>query len=168
MKKYAKEIDRLIENNDGELISNCSIEHAVVLLRKFFQHAKTRVRIFSGNLSYSAYKDNELIEEVEIFLGTGGKLEVVVEDDIEDNNSMLQFIEEFPSNVNLFRLDATRLEKEPNFHFAIVDDNGYRFEGDKTKTVAIASFGDMDFTMKLGKSFDVLKECSNPYKEKTV
>jgi len=161
MDQYAKDIDRLIREKTGEIIANCSTKHAVVLLRKMFEHANDSISIFSGSLDFDAYSDTRLIAQMNRFLLLGKQLIIVVEKDISKENPIWSFYQDYPNQITMLKLDAEKLTSEPNFHFAVMDKDGYRFEGDKRKHAAIAGFGDKDFANKLLESFKVLRSCSD-------
>jgi len=160
MRGCENEIDRLIRNMDGELMASFGGRREAILLRKMFQNACGVVRIFSRGLSSPAYKDGQLMDDIRLYLASGGSLHIVVEEAIPEESPFWVLLRDFPDLVALVRLDMEMITKEPPFHFIVVDDSIYRFEGDRSETAAIAAFGDDKYASRLVGVFDALCSCS--------
>ncbi|MDX8384077.1 MAG: hypothetical protein R8M45_08345, partial [Ghiorsea sp.] len=157
MEAYEMEIERLVQSMDGETITNCSTSHAISLLTKMFNHASQSIRIFSGNLDFGAYRNEGLLIAMRDFLNSGKKLEIIIENDLDGKSDIADMIRTHKDKVSLLKLDGSKLESEPTFHFTLMDECSYRFEGDKTKHAAIAAFGDIKFAKKLDTAFTALR-----------
>jgi len=158
LKEYAKKIDRLIFEMEGETVGNSSIDHAIILLDRMFKNATDHVRIFSGELNALAYGCPQVLASAQRFLWDANhKLEIITEKDIPEENPF--YVNFSKDNVDLYRLDAAASE-HVKFHFALMDGCGYRFEGDKTKPGAIAAFGVTEMATDLLGMFDSLKQAS--------
>ena len=61
------------------------------------------------------------------------------------------------TNVKLWRIRSTWQGKLKS-HFALMDDDSYRFEADKTKDSAVAAFGDKAYFRTLDEFFETIKK----------
>lgn len=158
MKEYAEKIDRLIREKTGEAVPNSSIDHASILLERMFDNAQSSVRIFSGSLNKLAYGRPEILAAAERFLwDESHHLDIVVEDDIDEDHPFADILAR--SNVQVSKLPPESSDVI-KFHFSLMDDCGYRYEGDKNKPGAIAAFGQTDMGNTLADIFTMLADSS--------
>jgi hypothetical protein len=157
---YAELIQASIVKRDGTPIPNGTIEHATMLIEAMLRNAKSSVRILTGELNARLYGTEQIILAARQFLSDfDRKLEIVVEGKPEDKeiilNPLIVAIKSSP-NLKIWRLKPERRDQLKS-HFALMDDDSYRYEPDKEEPSAIAAFGDKTFTKQLDKIFEGLK-----------
>lgn len=158
MEEYAKKIDRLVREKTAEPVENSSIDHASILLERMFDHAEASVRIFSGKLNKLAYGRAEVLAAAERFLwDESHQLRIVIEENMDEDHPFREILKR--PNVHLSKINPV-YAANIKFHFSLMDDCGYRYEGDKTKPGAIAVFGASDTGKKLADIFDMLEGSS--------
>lgn len=154
---YEAQVRELAEQRDGKPIANGSIEHARILIKNLFMVAKNQVRLLTGQLEARFYGQDDLINEVKNFLAAPSRrLQILVED--EDAVSqitlhpLLSQIRDY-QNVEI-RAIPSNIRSHTRFHFAIADEDCFRFEKDTLKYAAFGAFGDKEFATPLISFFD--------------
>ena len=158
---YRDLIAKRIADRDGTPLPNGTLLHAAMLMEAMFSAASKSIRILTGSLNARVYGSPEVIACARQFLATSGHtLEVIFEDELDDDavarHPLLASLGP-GANVRLWKLDPT-LRKKITSHFALMDDDSYRFEADKAKPSAIAAFGDRAFCKSLSTFFEALKK----------
>lgn len=162
---YRSHIDRLIREMNAETVLNGSSAHASIIIERMFANAAGRVSILSRRFDPRIYGSSEAIEQAELLLGDSNRsidiiLETAEADDLATHPFFLK-LGRYTERGNLTVRKLTSVMANANqINFAIMDDNGYRFERDKTQAVAVASFGDKKFTESLRQFYDTLWEMS--------
>ena len=140
---------------------NDSIEHAVIILQNLFSHARHSVKILTGELNKHAYARTTIVDEMNRFLeDESHTLEILFEDkDLasEGKIRLHPFLRAVAGNERVqLRHVPQDLQEMYEFHFVLMDDDGYRFEPDKGKLVAVAAFGDKKGGRNLDRLFSRL------------
>ena len=172
---YYAQIRAAAATGSERVIENGCPEHAVYLMRKMFECAQDKVRIFSGSLMrrvsnsdgevIQVYSDKLLIDSIVEFLRPKGRqMEIVVADGVDggenDHPLVLRLKNESKSirgHSSISKLNATGrqcLTEETDGHFIVMDEKGYRLETDDMKVKAYASFGDSKSARVLADFFD--------------
>lgn len=144
---YVSLVKRLAAARDPEIISNGSTEHASVLMTEMLRHGKGAARIFSGSLNPTLYGRDEFVTTLGDFLvGDNSTVQILVQEDdgrINATNLLSQVNSrvgpEIANRIEV-RLAGADARNVP-FHFATVGDRFFRFEPDRSKHEAFASFG---------------------------
>lgn len=184
-KFYFEEVESLLQQKVNIKFSNGRPYHAVFLIEKFFHHARSHMRIFSGSLTRQTeygmdlYQDPHVIKAAKEFLGRPQRrLTIVLEKDIDVDEGMSAqqhpLIEGVCSHLekNLLKGGELRvfqahssvlkfLEQRKFLHHLIVmDHQAWRIETDAEKFKAQVNTGDSKGASKLARMFDEVL-CSN-------
>ena len=166
---YFEMIDRAADAAQDRVISNGRAQHAVYLIRKFFDTAERNVRVYSGKLARDlngvlAFGDPAVCNAAVDFLSRNEKnrLGIVVEEPINWRHPLLTAVHEAGLSK---QVSLSGLQSEPiiAFHFLLRDDAAFRVEVDKDKAEALVNFNDEDFGGTLKDIFDlVVRDRSTP------
>jgi hypothetical protein len=128
-----------------------------------FSHAQSAIRILTGELNAFAYGTSGVIARARQFMADSNhSLQIALTDDFDDSAALRHPLLAAlgpGSNVTLIRVPSEFAKHIP-CHFAVMDDDSYRYEGDKTKPAAIAVFGDRAFAGELTKLFSAISRYS--------
>jgi hypothetical protein len=157
---YAELIRERIATRDGTPLPNGTLAHATMLLEAMFLNASKCVRILTGELNARVYGTPAVISAARQFLADSNhRLEIIFEGPFDDGEAarhpLLTVIGSNP-NVSLWRL-RPEVQGKLRSHFALMDDDSYRFEPDKREPSAVAAFGDPAFNSKLREVFERTK-----------
>jgi hypothetical protein len=161
--EYREKVDRLIRSRTGEPILNGSIDHAAILVERMFAHANIRMWILSEGLNARVYGRNTNIEQAKLFLSNPQhEVRVLIETSSEElrDNPFTKAFGRY-ENVHIRRVPS-EYQADYEYHFALVDDYGYRFEGDKHRREAVAAFGDEAGVQHLAQIYTGLWDASEP------
>ena len=163
--EYAMRVNTAMEKGEPFSTYNRDILHASEIVACGFRYAKNEVNLLSNELDERLYGKDYIAELVEDFVGErNGKLNILVETDVELEHPVLRVCKKFPSNTTVKRV-PDQWQKRYDYNFMLIDDIGYRFEADRESQNAIVSFNQDDQieTRKNMKNcFDVLAGYSKP------
>jgi len=157
---YYRSIDECAKNDSNSLIENGAPAHATYLMVKMFSKAARQIRLFSGSLCLACakndipnkekvYASDDLIKEaVDFLLVRGGKLNIVLERDIDgelNSHPLIKAIDDIKDKIK-GQVRVCKLLPEADIpdrkHFMTMDNQAYRVEYDHKNTKAFANFGD--------------------------
>lgn len=151
-------------------VFNRSVAHAAIIIEILFKESRNEVDILTGCLNESVYGKPEVIAACQEFICSGGKLRILIERKGEfsgENHPMISKIKCMNGNGRVdIRFVPADIQGLYTYHFAVCDGKSYRMEGDRTKTEAIAQFGDEQISSSLVERFNELWELSNKTAEK--
>lgn len=172
---YRERVRALIEARDGTPILNGSHEHAAVLTQEAFSHASTEIRILCTRLDPDCYGREDVRNAARFFLADRDhKARVLIEEALwnpEENFEWYQhpFVRDLAAFASSHdgsepRLQMKRVPKkwidQYTYNFLLLDDYGFRFEEDRTKSAAVARFlppgKPAEAITRLGSIFDQL------------
>ena len=158
---YRAKIEALADRRKGDPVYNDSIEHAVIILQNIFSHANRSVKILTGELNKDAYGRRTIVDEVKRFVDDDSHtLQILFEhEDLTEEESLHDhpLLRAVADNDRVhLRHVPKNLQRSYGFHFVLMDSDGYRFEPDKGKFGAVASFGDEKGGKNLEKLFSTL------------
>lgn len=159
MDDYNQLVRTLALKRDGEPLYNASIDHASIVIENLFKSARRKIEILSGDLNPRVYGRNEVIQEAMLFLISNPehRIRVLLEKDHADARKLHPFFKAFSGFANMeLRIAPSELQEMYTFHFVVVDEDCYRFEGDKNLPAATAAFGDRDGARNLSGIYDYL------------
>lgn len=176
MDNYIALVKKLSESNSSEIINNSSADHASVLLAEMFRKGQGDAYIFSGALNPAIYGREDVAGTIGTYLTEGrGNLKVVVQsgadfvsdDDLCGGKQLgllhqlkLRFGSDVISKVEVKR--GTEAMQTYPCHFTVVGKKAFRFEPDKNKHEAFASFNQPDMVSQLAGLFETFWSQSTP------
>jgi hypothetical protein len=158
---YAALIEDRIAKRDGTPLLNGTLDHAMMIIQAMFSHAVQSVKILTGTLNARVYGNEAVISAARQFLANPDhRLEIVFEEKIEEldlaHHPLLAALEG-RENLQIWRVMPEYQGKFVS-HFALMDDDSYRFEADKSQTSAVAAFGDKKRFKQLDSAFASVKK----------
>lgn len=173
MKNYEDIVATLARENSSEFVDNSSPEHAAVLIRNMLNYATKTVDLFTGCLATSVYEKQEIKEAGKSFLTRGGKLRIVIQEDVsQDALNSHEFLNALKcsaekgqqDNFKVFKL-SNELREKTSAHFLVMDNKGFRYEptkDGKNEAKAIACFNNGEMASSLSELFNALVKKSKP------
>lgn len=146
MNNYRAQIDRAIYEATGDVVMNGSTDHAAVIIERIFANATNSVRILSRRLDPRVFGTNEVLEQARVFTADPDrKISILVEELTVEKlaqNPLVQTLRPYilSGDAKVGLVSEARRKTLP-FNFTLLDKLGYRYESDKNKAVAHASFG---------------------------
>jgi len=153
---YDAFVNELAERRDPKVISNRSSSHALSILRNVFKYAKSEVNIFTGELDPCVYNDKVLLEYAENFVGKGGKIKVILQNEIpqERMEAPQDFYNFAVSKGEIKLADEKHPLKKIEKHFLVSDCMAYRLELNIEERSAVCSFNDEHHASQLNDIFN--------------
>ncbi|MER9274407.1 hypothetical protein [Mesorhizobium sp. M0520] len=164
MDDYIERVTRAATERKGEPVFNGSIDHARVIVKTMFKHARRTVDIFSGTLNPRVYAPDEVLDEAEFFLTSSDHhVRIILERADVDLYAKHPFYKRFSEYTNLeTRVLDSVMAGNIRFHLLVADEDCYRFEQDKAQVAAIAAWGDAKGGKHLKSLFETLWERAFP------
>lgn len=177
---YRDMVDRAFKGNDPRSFSNGKPEHAAYLIRQFFDHATSTIRLYCGSLARAingvqVYASSDVIgSALEFLRRPHTRLLIVLENEIDaqsrDEHPLLRAIagaEPRLGGATRVYTNGVRMGGNGNPvtipHFMVMDQKGYRIEVDSRKVIASAKVNDLSQSQSLARFFDqVLVERNEP------
>ena len=176
---YFDYVDWMIRERRNEWLSNAKPEHAVYIMRKFFENATEKIRVFTGRLKQykgdiSVWADPDVIEAARGFLNKSGTQLLIVSEDGEIDNEPHPFIQTLRDFAGQGKMQirtadkvSIRFLKKHDIcrHFVLMDNRGIRLETDPSKTQAHVNFNmNKSYSETYGWVFDeVLFDVAQPF-----
>ena len=175
---YREMVDEAFAHDLDKSFSNGKSAHAIYLIEKFFSHAQSTIRLYSGTLArhwkeddggkIKIYASSNLIGSVLTFLRKDDtRLDIVVDQaiDVEDGDSvgdhpLLKAIGTAePPIRGTVRVFVDRRYEPPEDvprapHFMVIDRKGFRIETDPDKAEASANVNDVPLAIRIANFFD--------------
>ena len=175
-RQYFEMLDDVASESKDMRIGNGNALHATYLIRKFFEHAKARVRLLSGELvqrsedNVLVYGNPRLVTAAADFLEKPDtRLEIALISDIDaspdvEGHPIVSAVRE-SERKGVLRGELTIRKVAPewleqlkkakyDFHWMTVDDEAYRLEFDLESHKAWGNFKDRHLTKLLADHFD--------------
>jgi hypothetical protein len=155
----------------GEPIPSSTPAQASLVLETFFASANSAIRVVTGRLNARVYGRDHVIIEAKKFLADRSRsLEIIFLSEmrprIVDVHPLLSSLKH-NDNIHLFQAPPGS-ENNLSFHFAIMDDDSYRFKKDAGSHGSITAFGDPEFAAKLLRVFAFLRAKSREIRVETA
>lgn len=168
MNSYRAKVKNAASLKNGEPIFNESISHAAILVEELVGSANEQVKILTGELNPRVFASEDVMEQFRLFLADPEhKVRILVEDFTQEDLEVHPIITEFGNTgrIELKKVPAD-VQKTYDFHLLVADGESYRFEQDKTKSVAVAAFGHPKGGQNLDNVFDQLWDKSTEFPPK--
>jgi hypothetical protein len=148
-KEYSDIIEKLATERANQRVSNGLPVHAAILLEAMFKNASAEMRIFSRELNEVVFAKTSMIDAVVNFISKPyASLKVLLErepaDGWIDKHPLivaLNKLEKPHGSIEIIHATGNYASGEAN-HFAVMDNDGYRFEFDHDNTKAVANFNE--------------------------
>lgn len=159
--EYRQHVRTLAMRRDGQPVFNATVEHASIVIQHLFSSAERSIDILTGTLNPRVYGRDPVIKEAQLFMLTSpdSRIRIILEEDSSDirmRHPLLVALGEFKNVAVKFADQGVR--SRYGFHFMVTDNDNYRFESDKERPAAIASFGHTEGSKNLRDAYSVLWE----------
>lgn len=185
-KLYFENANELLRSGDEGWIANGRPEHAVFLIAGFFDHAKEKVRLFSGSLTrneelrnFDIYANQGVIDALIRFLSKDGKechiiLEKELDLDEKGQHPLIEAVKRLTNKGNMkgkFRIakakeNTLKCINKYNIgqHFMLMDTSALRLETNQERVKAHVTFGESNGSKVAADLFDkiLVHESSTP------
>ncbi len=163
MSNYRDSVDTLLRLRSTAPISNSIPAHAAILFEKFFEYARTQVRIFSYELNPEVFGGTAVVEMARWAVGKHNVRVSVITQREPKPSDFLTFLQSGELGVSL-TLARTSQATDLSDNFAVMDDAAVRVETDRVKCKATAVMNNPDLARSWAKFFDkiLLTERAQP------
>jgi len=162
---YRTMINRLAEGKVNARIPNGMPQHASILMESMFKNATAELRIFSKDLNDKVFDGVEIQKNAILFLSKPySSLKILLQNKKDctwiDQHPLLKklnkFIESSKSHGSIeIRNAVGSYAKDDVNHFAVMDNDGFRYETDHVECKAVANFYEPKISKKLVDTFDL-------------
>ena len=161
---YRLLIERLARERTGETVLNGSFSHASVINECMFRNSSSAISVLTRRLAPDVFGTDQFISAFGESGEKGTKVTILVEEASSEylaEHPLAQALRNHPC-VMIRRLSAKHAD-DVEVNYTIMDGDSYRFERDKRKAVAVASFGgSQSFCGRLKNHFDFYWSESEP------
>lgn len=135
---YAAKFETALKKQSQFANFNNDIMHAGIIVCTALRYAEKHVRLLTHKLEPTLYASPWFLEELEGFLKRDGMLRILIESEIAPDHP----IKEMQGKFDKLQMNAIPREllEEYAFNFMTVDDNGFRFEPDRSRPEATVVF----------------------------
>ena len=159
--EYRHHVCDLAIRRDSQPVFNANADHASIVIERLFSSAERSIDILTGTLRPRVYGRDPVIKEAQLFMLTSpdSRIRIILEEDSSDirmRHPLLVALGEFKNVAVKFADQGVR--SRYGFHFMVTDNDNYRFESDKERPAAIASFGHTEGSKNLRDAYSVLWE----------
>lgn len=170
--EYREIIEKFARERINKRVSNGAPAHASVLLETMFKHAVAEMRIFTKELNGSVFGEQHMIDAATRFLGKPySSMKILLQEGKDEawakDHPLFKAIAKMGEphgKVEVVNASGSYAENDAN-HFAVMDNDGYRFEFDHEKCKAVANFNEPKVAKDLISAFDKAFELSKKSKE---
>lgn len=160
--EYRTIIERFARDRIDARVPNGLPQHASILIETMFRSATAEIRIFSRELDEKVFGSSEIKNAVIKFISNKpyANLKILLQKNHDEkwiNNHFLvnaiKQIDGLHGRVEI-RNAAGSYAKDDTNHFAVMDNDGFRFELDHDNCKAVANFNEPKTAKKLITAFD--------------
>ena len=159
--EYREIIEELAQQRTNQRIPNGMPQHAAVLIETMFRNSIAEMRIFSMECSPNIFGRPEVIEAACDFLSKPySKLRIIVQKKQEPQWALehpllktFKELEELHGEVKVVNATGAYADADAS-HFAVMDNDGFRYEFDHDNCKAVANFNEPVIAKRLLSSFD--------------
>ena len=162
MQNYINYVESLAISGDDKFFFNSGPNHAAIVMSRIFKYCRDEVRIFCGGFNGSVSNDPDYLKFLDEFLHKGGKLKILAEQDLSQDESLAIFkvLKRHASNVEMF---VTKFKVKMNstnqfIHFTIGDSKMVRVETDTANYTAQVNFGNNKYADSFVRVFENIFE----------
>ena len=144
MENYLDFVESAARDGQDKIFFNSGPNHAAIVMSRIFKYSKEVVKIYCGGFNGTISNDEDYLKYLEVYLFNGGKLEIIVEQNLSNGPSKIfKVLKKYPNNISIFQTnsritDSTTMKP---IHFTIGDNKMTRVETDTTDYTAQVNFG---------------------------
>lgn len=164
---YVALVKKLADEDSDEIFNNSSTDHASVVIGEMFRKGEGNAHIFTGSLNPILYSRDEIVDAIGSFLlDERNTLKVLVQDAISPETVSPAYDGALANRIStkyghhvLSRLTIKiggPSTRSISYHFASIGGKAFRFEQDKNKHEAFASFNRPELASRLESMFSNL------------
>ena len=162
---YETIIRSYAEEHRNQRFPNGKSEHAIIVLTNLFRYSDHEIRIFNKCLADSVYGQDALIDAAQRFIEKqGSRLTILLQNSVslEENrflSALYKVIKDRTDNnephgeIDIRIANGAYAESDAK-HFTVTDRDGFRFERDHEKKVAVSNFNEPETARRLREAFD--------------
>lgn len=115
MQNYIDYVESLAKSGGDEFFYNSGPDHASIVMSRIFKYSTHQIRIFCGGFNGVVSNDPDYLKYLELFLQRGGKLKILAEQNLSNDNSLAIFkvLRKYSANVEMY-VTNLRVKKEFN------------------------------------------------------
>lgn len=159
--EYKELIEDLARDRKHLRVPNGHPYHAAILMETMLNHAQAEVRIFTGTFSKEFYGQEGIVNAAWKFLSkpyTSLKILVQKPNQLDSHPIIAKVRQAEESgiphgNIEVIEADGAYSKKDAK-HFAVMDNDGFRFETDHSNCKAVANFNEPELADELILAFD--------------
>jgi len=159
--EYREIIERFARERVNQRVPNGLPQHASVLMETMFRNATAEMRIYSGELHDGVFGSPAMISSVESFLSKPyASMKILLQKQKDgswlNSHALVQAIKQLkePHGRAEIRCAQGVYATDSANHFAVMDNDAYRFELDHNATKAVANFNEPRVAKDLLTAFD--------------
>ena len=161
VQEYREIIEKFARQRLNQRVPNGLPQHAAILIETMFKNAAAEMRIFTGELNKRVFGEPQAIEAALKFLSKPyAMLRILLQKDLSREEVLelplvksLNKLNDLHGRVEIVSASGTYATDEAK-HFAVMDNDGYRFEFDHENCKAVANFNDPVTAKELIEAFD--------------
>lgn len=159
--EYRAIIERFAHERINQRVSNGMAVHAAVLLETMFKHAAAEMRIYTGELHQDVFGQSGIVDAAKGFLSKPyARLRILIQKKHDlawvHGHPLLKAINDMaaPHGDLEVRFASGVYASDQANHFAVMDNDGYRFELQHENCQAVANFNEPRVAKNLLSVFD--------------
>ncbi|MDX1956498.1 MAG: hypothetical protein SFU20_13285 [Chitinophagaceae bacterium] len=158
MTEYLNFVDSLAQKGGtDQIFFNSGPNHAAIVFATMFKYANSEMKMFCGGFTGEVSNDKRYQRELEEYLKRGGKLKILVENDLSNNpkSQVYAIFRKYSSNIQVYLSQGKVTDKNGDpLHFAMADDRMYRLETGTIDYTAEVNFNNPEKVDILNYYFD--------------
>lgn len=174
IREYREIIERFARNKVDARIPNSLPLHAAVLIETMFRTATSEMRIFSRQLDEVVYGREEVLGAVARFVSIPyTTLKILLQKPQDgswlEHNALIGMLDTLCKDRTcgkvVIRNAVGSYAQDDANHFAVMDDDGFRYETSHDNTQAVANFNEPKTAKELASAFDIAFGISKAHQE---
>ena len=157
MENYLDFVETAAKEGHDKIFFNSGPNHAAIVMSRIFKYSSNVIKIYCGGFNGTVSNDEEYLKYLDIYLHKGGKLEVIVEEDLSNGASKIfKILKKYKDNVSIYQTSSRIVDsntKKP-IHFTIGDNKMIRLETDIKDYTAQVNFKNIEQASMLSSVFE--------------
>lgn len=158
MTDYIDFVETLARDGQDRVFFNSGPIHAAIVMSRIFKYSHDVIKIYCGGFNGAVSNDEEYLKQLQSYLEKGGKLEILVEADMSQNESskIYRILRKHKDKVNIKHTPLRFVNEKTRqpIHFTTGDGKMFRLETGTSDYTAQVNFGDTDQAKRLDAAFN--------------